>query len=189
MTDCYGVWTECLFLGATKHLFNWLCPSVGQLVSWSVGWSVDRSVAEAFVWRYTRRIYWPTWPCSLNASLFSSFTLCVWKCDTGTSSYFVSNWEKKADMCTWLIKNVWMNVFDEWTFLMIAWKWMRVNEGEWRWMKVNESGKVTRRKIDARIGSFSRFWHLRNRLTDQTTNWGTGMTSYTLKDNVKFSLV
>ena len=29
-----------LFLGATKHLYNWLCPSVG----WSVGRSVGRLV-------------------------------------------------------------------------------------------------------------------------------------------------
>ena len=27
------------FLGATKHLYNWLCPSVGRLVGWSVGQS------------------------------------------------------------------------------------------------------------------------------------------------------
>ena len=26
-----------LFLGATKHLYNWLCPSVGWLVGWLVG--------------------------------------------------------------------------------------------------------------------------------------------------------
>ena len=25
------------FLGATKHLYNWLCPLVGRLVCWSVG--------------------------------------------------------------------------------------------------------------------------------------------------------
>ena len=34
---------KCTFLGATKHLYNWLCPSVG----WSVGY--------AFVRRSTRR--------------------------------------------------------------------------------------------------------------------------------------
>ena len=28
------------FLGATKHLYNWLCPLVGWLVGWSVGWLV-----------------------------------------------------------------------------------------------------------------------------------------------------
>ena len=39
------------FLGATKHLYNWLCPSVGLLV------------CNAFVRRSTRRTYWPTWPC------------------------------------------------------------------------------------------------------------------------------
>ena len=25
------------FLGATKHIYNWLCPLVGLLVCWSVG--------------------------------------------------------------------------------------------------------------------------------------------------------
>ena len=30
------------FLGATKHLYDWLCPLVGQLVGWSVGRSVGR---------------------------------------------------------------------------------------------------------------------------------------------------
>ena len=30
---------NCLFLGATKHLYNWLCPSVGLSVGLSVGWS------------------------------------------------------------------------------------------------------------------------------------------------------
>ena len=29
------------FLGATKHLYNWLCPSVGRLVGWSVTHSFD----------------------------------------------------------------------------------------------------------------------------------------------------
>ena len=36
-----------MFLGATKHLYNWLCPSVGRLVCLSVG--------NAFVRRSTRR--------------------------------------------------------------------------------------------------------------------------------------
>ena len=34
------------FLGATKHLYNWLCPLVG--------WSVGRLVGNAFVQRSTR---------------------------------------------------------------------------------------------------------------------------------------
>ena len=34
------------FLGATKHLYNWLCPSVCWLVCWS---------GNAFVRRSTRR--------------------------------------------------------------------------------------------------------------------------------------
>ena len=46
---------------------------------------------------------------------------------------------------------------------------MKVNEGESEWMKVNESGIVARIKIDARITSFKRFKHLRDRLTDQPT--------------------
>ena len=50
------------FLGATKHLYNWLCPLVG----WSVGWLVGRSVGNAFIRRSTRRTYWPTWPCFLT---------------------------------------------------------------------------------------------------------------------------
>jgi len=38
------------FLGATKHLYNWLCPLVGRLVGRSVGlWG------NAFVRRSTRR--------------------------------------------------------------------------------------------------------------------------------------
>ena len=40
------------FLGATKHLYNWLC----LLVSWLVGWSVTHSFVAP---------YWPTWPCFL----------------------------------------------------------------------------------------------------------------------------
>ena len=36
------------FLGATKHLYNWLCPLVGRSVGWSVG--------NAFLRRSTRRI-------------------------------------------------------------------------------------------------------------------------------------
>ena len=46
--------TRTRFLGATKHLYNWLRPLVG----WSVGWLVgndDPHVAP----------YWPTWPCSI----------------------------------------------------------------------------------------------------------------------------
>ena len=37
-------------LGATKHLYNWLCPSVG--------WSVTHSFDDPHV-----APYWPTWPC------------------------------------------------------------------------------------------------------------------------------
>ena len=59
---------ECLslcFLCATKHLFNWLCPSVG----WSVGWSVTHSFDAPH-----RRTYWPTWPCSFSFSVSFSFS-------------------------------------------------------------------------------------------------------------------
>ena len=60
-----------LFLGATNHLYNWLCPTVGRSVSGLVGQSVGRSVgwsvSNAFVRRFTRRTYWPTWPCFLAA--------------------------------------------------------------------------------------------------------------------------
>ena len=51
---------ECLcqkgFLGATKHLYNWLCP----LVCRSVGLSVTHSFDDQHV-----APYWPTWPCFL----------------------------------------------------------------------------------------------------------------------------
>ena len=43
-------WTPLMedgILGATKHLYNWLCPLVGRSVGWSVG--------NAFVRRSTRR--------------------------------------------------------------------------------------------------------------------------------------
>ena len=30
--------TNSMFLGATKHLYNWLCPLVGWSVGWLVGW-------------------------------------------------------------------------------------------------------------------------------------------------------
>ena len=41
-----------MLLGATKHLYNWLSPSVGRLVTHSLD---DPHVAP----------YWPTWPCFL----------------------------------------------------------------------------------------------------------------------------
>ena len=43
-----------MFLGATKHLYNWLCPSVGRCVS--VG-RVTHSFDDPPV-----APYWPTWP-------------------------------------------------------------------------------------------------------------------------------
>ena len=46
------------FLGATKHLYNWLCPLVGRSVGWSVGLLVTHSFDDPH-----RRTYWPTWPC------------------------------------------------------------------------------------------------------------------------------
>ena len=52
------------FLGATKHLHNWLCLLVGWLVGWSVG-RVTHSLDDPHVVPY-----WPTWPCSfMNAFL------------------------------------------------------------------------------------------------------------------------
>ena len=44
-----------LFLGAPKHLYNWLCPSVGLSVTHSFD---DPHCAP----------YWPTWPCFLAFS-------------------------------------------------------------------------------------------------------------------------
>ena len=51
------------FLSATKHLFNWLCPTIG----WSVGWLI-RLVGRLVGW-VTHSFddshvapYWPTWP-------------------------------------------------------------------------------------------------------------------------------
>ena len=52
-----GKFISLLFLGATKHLYNWLCPLVG----WLVGWSVSRLVTHSFDDPH-RRTYWPTWP-------------------------------------------------------------------------------------------------------------------------------
>ena len=48
------------FLGATKHLYNKLCPSVGRSVTHSFD---DPHVAP----------YWPTWPCFSLALLLFSF--------------------------------------------------------------------------------------------------------------------
>ena len=45
--------SQAVFLGATKHLYNWLCPSVG----WSVGWSVTHLFDDPH-----GAPYWPTWP-------------------------------------------------------------------------------------------------------------------------------
>ena len=47
-----------VFLGATKHLHNWLCSLVGWLVGRSVG-RVTHSFDNPHV-----APYWPTWPCS-----------------------------------------------------------------------------------------------------------------------------
>ena len=62
-----------LFLGATKHLYNWLCPLVG----WSVGLLVGRTVG-----RVTHSFddphvapYWPTWPCLIFKQKNTSVTL------------------------------------------------------------------------------------------------------------------
>ena len=46
------------FLGATKHLYNWLCPSVGWLVGWLIGLSVTHLFNDLHVAPYS-----PTWPC------------------------------------------------------------------------------------------------------------------------------
>ena len=45
------------FLGATKHLYNWLSLLVGWLVGWLVG-RVMHSFDDPHV-----APYWPTWPC------------------------------------------------------------------------------------------------------------------------------
>ena len=45
-----------LFLGATKHLYNWLCPLVGRSVCLCL--SVTHSFDDPHV-----APYWPTWPC------------------------------------------------------------------------------------------------------------------------------
>ena len=56
------------FLGATKHLYNWLCLSVGWLVCWSFG-RVTHSFNHPHV-----APYWPTWPCPyLSALLLQGF--------------------------------------------------------------------------------------------------------------------
>ena len=53
-----------LFLGATKYLYNWLCPLVGWLVGWSVG-----GVMHLFDNPHAAP-YWPTWPCFLYECKF-----------------------------------------------------------------------------------------------------------------------
>ena len=45
------------FIGTTKHLYNWLCPSVGGLVGLTVG-RVTHLLDDPHV-----APYWPTWPC------------------------------------------------------------------------------------------------------------------------------
>ena len=45
------------FLGAAKHLYNWLCLSVGLLVGRLVG-RVTHSFHDPHI-----APYWPTWPC------------------------------------------------------------------------------------------------------------------------------
>ena len=50
------------FLGATKHLYNWLCPSVSR----SVGWSVMHSFDDPHVTPYR-----PSWPCLVADSFWS----------------------------------------------------------------------------------------------------------------------
>ena len=59
-----------LFLGATKHLYNWLCPSVG----WLVGRSVC-GVAHSFDDPHVAP-YWPTWPCFLDDHSFALHFSC-----------------------------------------------------------------------------------------------------------------
>ena len=56
-------------LGATKHLYNWLCPSVG----WSVGLLVGR-VTHPFDDLHVAP-YWPTWPCFICLCLIPFSTL------------------------------------------------------------------------------------------------------------------
>ena len=50
-----------IFLGATKHLYNWLCPLVGRLVCLSVTHSFDDP---------HRRTYWLNWPCLYSKYFF-----------------------------------------------------------------------------------------------------------------------
>ena len=55
-----------VFLGATKHLYNWLCPLVGWLVGWVTHSFDDPHVAP----------YWPTWPCYyISLCFFSSLSI------------------------------------------------------------------------------------------------------------------
>ena len=58
------------FWGATKHLYNWLCP----LVCWSVSW-VMHSFENPHV-----APYWPTWPCFFLAvfGLTNSAQMIKW---------------------------------------------------------------------------------------------------------------
>ena len=62
------------FLGAKKHLYNWLCPSVSWLVC-----RLDGLLGNAFVRRSTRCTYWPTWPCFYIFSPWDiGYTWALW---------------------------------------------------------------------------------------------------------------
>ena len=56
MHTVWYAYVQNTFLGATKHLYNWLCLLVGWLVGWLVG--------NTFVRRSTCHTCWLTWPCS-----------------------------------------------------------------------------------------------------------------------------
>ena len=62
----YGKYTYECFLVAKKHLYNWLCPSVGGSVCLSVTHSFDNPHVAP---------YWPTWPCSLKSKLSLNLSL------------------------------------------------------------------------------------------------------------------
>ena len=77
-------WFCITFLGATKHLYNWLCPSVGRSVCWVTHSFDDPHVAP----------YWPTRPCyyiALCRLLFASSFSAIFLTRTPTF------------LCYWLI--------------------------------------------------------------------------------------
>ena len=59
-----------MFIGATKHLYNWLYPSVSWLVSWLVGqlvgWSIGNALLLQQIWLVLGLLFVPKCLVSLS---------------------------------------------------------------------------------------------------------------------------